>query len=195
MVGQNEDKMIDEKKQDELQELTRQEAIRSWKRRREQDDAARSSYNDLEMILGRLDKKIKEHNPQRTVIAPLYRGQEMTIDKSTRSIVLDRQPSGSSPKRQVISFSIINGVSIDYYRKRARIRGNSDVWRVSLNTGDTKIQNTTIDSSSEENYVYDLAKAIGALTGAEVKENSCKPDPPRFELVFDRDNMPKIMNL
>ncbi|MFC2014661.1 hypothetical protein ACFLUP_01565 [Chloroflexota bacterium] len=187
--------MINEKKQDEPPQLTREQAIESWKRRREQDAELRASYYDLERVLGRLDKKIKEHHSHRTVISPLHRGQEITIDKSAENIIVEKRPLIISRKRQAISFSVVTGISIDYYRKRFRIWGNRDEWRVSLDTVETNTQDTKIERSSEELYIYDVAKVISILTGTEVKEKSGKPDPLRQELVFDINHIPKNLNL
>jgi len=172
-------------------ELTREEAIRSWKRRQEQDAELRASYYDLEMVLRRLGEKIKEHNQQRTVIALLYRAQEIIIDKSTQNIMLEAQPLVGFRKRHVFSFSLITSVVIDYRRKSFSITGKNDVWQISLNTNDTEVPNIKIDHSSEEQYTFDLARAISVLIGTEVKENSIKPDPLKQKLTFDINHIPK----
>jgi len=176
---------------DKSGELTREEAIRRWKRRQEQDAVLLASYFDLEMVLQRLGEKIREHNRQRTVIAPLYRGKEIIIDKSTQNIVLEARPLVGFRKQHVISFSMITSVVIDYRRKSLGITGRNDVWQISLNTGDIEAPNIKIDYSSEEQYIFDLARAISVLIGKEVRENSIKPDPLMQKLTFDIDHIPK----
>lgn len=175
---------------DKTSELTREEAIRSWKRRQEQDAEIRASYYDLEMIIRRLDNKIKENNQRRTVIAPLYRGQEVIIDKSARNIILEERSLVGFRKQHVISFSLIISVVIDYRRKNISITGKNDLWQISLNTSAIEAPNVKIDCSSEEQYTYDLARAISVLIGAEVEEQSVKPDPLKQKLTFDIDHIP-----
>ncbi len=180
---------------DKSGQRTREEAIRNWRRRRQQDAELRASYYDLEVVLRRLGRKIKEHDSQRTVITRLHKGQEVIIDSSTRSIILERRAFFIFPKRRVISFSLVTSVVIDYRHKGIHIRGNGDLWQISLNTNDTRAQNIKMDHSDEEEYTYDLAEVISQLIGKEIKENSTKPDPLHWEPVFDVTNMPRDMNL
>lgn len=180
---------------DKSPEQTRQEAIKSWRRRRQQDAELRLSYYDLEVVLRRLGSKIKEHNSQRTVITRLHKGQEVVIDRSVRNISLEKRSFFVFSKRRVISFSLVASVVTDYRYKRIHIRDNGDEWQVSLGTNDSGVRNIKIDRSNEEQYTYDLAEAISQLIGKEIKENSTKPDPLHLEPVFEAGNMPGDLNL
>jgi len=182
-------------KQEESLEINRGDAINSWKKRRERDAEIRASFYGFEGVLERLGTKIKEHGQQRTVIAPLHRVNDIIVDRSAQSISMETRPFLFFRKRHIISFPSIISVDIDYRYKRIHSRGKGDTWRISLNTGNQRKANITVDRSNEEQYTFDLAELLSVLIGKEVRENSSKPDPQQMELSFDIDHIPKNLNL
>ncbi|HEY32002.1 MAG TPA: hypothetical protein G4O10_02715 [Dehalococcoidia bacterium] len=169
----------------EAREPTREEVVARWSERAQEErselkaeqEEEKARLESLEQEFWKTTKRIKEHNPFHLVIVPPYdsgfllwrllwlHGTTISVDKPTESITTERRIFISFKTQQVIPFSAIQRVVVEYFPEsgsgpNTSIAGMS----VYLDTGSEKIR-IEEHTNPKTNNLLALGRGISNFIG------------------------------
>ena len=113
----------------------------------------------------------------------------IVLNKPTRDIVFSSRPFLFFNSRNVIQFSEVDSVRIDYIAEAGFWIKESDTWKLALNSNGKLI---SIDKSRQEERVIDLGKTISNFIGKQLEFMNQKPDFYTTRDYVDEDEIDKI---